>query len=86
MKAMFDWDDLRIFLAVAEAGTTLGAARRLGLSQPTVVRRIAGLEQATRVALFERRRTGYTLTVAGREILPLAEQVGRDLVPGITDR
>lgn len=76
---MFDWDDLRIFIAVARAGTTLGAARRLSISQPTVVRRIAGLEQATGVALFERGRTGYRLTDAGREILPLAEQVGREM-------
>lgn len=76
---MFDWGDLRVFVAVARAGTTLGAARRLGVSQPTVVRRIAGLEKATGVALFERGRTGYRLTEAGREILPLAEEVGREM-------
>ncbi|HYC75808.1 LysR family transcriptional regulator [Brevundimonas sp.] len=76
---MFDWDDLKVFAAVARAGTTLAAARRLGVSQPTVVRRIAGLEQATGVALFERGRTGYRLTDAGQEILPLAEQVAREM-------
>jgi DNA-binding transcriptional LysR family regulator len=72
---VFDWDDLRLFLAVAREGTTLGAARRLRTSQPTVVRRIAALERATGTALFNRGRTGYALTDAGREMLPLAEQV-----------
>lgn len=76
---MFDWDDLNVFVAVARAGTTLAAARRLGVSQPTVVRRIAALELAAGVALFERNRTGYRLTDAGQEILPLAEQVARDM-------
>lgn len=72
---MFDWDDLRHFLAVARAGTTLAAARALGTSQPTVVRRIAALEAAVGTALFERRRTGYQLTEIGRQMQPLAEQV-----------
>lgn len=70
---MFDWDDLKLVLAVARAGTTLGAARRLRISQPTVVRRIAAFEQATGTELFDRRRTGYALTDTGREVLPLAE-------------
>lgn len=76
---VFDWDDLRIFIAVARTGTTLGAARRLGTSQPTVVRRIGALEAAAGIALFERRRTGYTLTDAGRDIVPLAEEVERGI-------
>lgn len=70
---VFDWDDLRLFLAVARTGTTLGAARRLRTSQPTVVRRIAAFERATGTKLFDRRRTGYALTETGLEILPLAE-------------
>ena len=76
---MFDWDDLRLFLAVARAGTTLGAARAVGTSQPTVVRRIAAFEKAVGLTLFDRRRTGYALTAAGREILPLAERVEADM-------
>src|SRR5687767_9090962 len=71
--AMFDWNDLKPFLAVARSGTTLAAARRLRVSQPTVVRRIAALEQATGTTLFDRRRTGYALTETGRDMLPLAE-------------
>jgi DNA-binding transcriptional LysR family regulator len=74
MVGMFDWDHLRVFMAVARTGTTLAAASRLGISQPTVVRRIAALERSAGVELFERRRTGYFLTDAGREILPLGEQ------------
>jgi DNA-binding transcriptional LysR family regulator len=76
---MFDWDDIRVFLAVARAGSTLGAARELGASQPTVGRRMGALEQAAGVKLFERMRTGYSLTAAGREILPLAELAERDM-------
>jgi len=72
---VFDWDDLRHFLAVARAGSTLGAARELGTSQPTVVRRIAALEAAVGATLFERRRSGYSLTALGREMLPMAERV-----------
>jgi DNA-binding transcriptional LysR family regulator len=72
---MFDWNDLRHFLAVARAGTTLGAARALGVSQPTVVRRVAALEAACGVALFDRHSSGYALTEDGRSVLPLAERV-----------
>jgi DNA-binding transcriptional LysR family regulator len=72
---MFDWNDLRHFLAVARGGTTLAAARALGTSQSTVVRRIAALEERIGTPLFERHRTGYTPTEAGREILPMVERV-----------
>ena len=72
---MFDWNDLRAFLAVAETGSTLAAGRALRVSQTTVARRIAALEQATGLVLFERRQAGYCLTPAGEEILPRAEAV-----------
>lgn len=72
---MFDWNDFRHFLAVARSGTTLAAARALGTSQSTVVRRIAALEGQVGAPLFERHRTGYTPTEAGREILPMVERV-----------
>ena len=75
---MFDWNDLRHFLAVARTGSTLGAARETGTSQPTVVRRIAALEEAIGACLFERKRTGYVLTDIGREMLPRAEGVERE--------
>ena len=43
---MFDWNDLRYFLAVAETGSTLAAGRALRVSQATVARRVAALERA----------------------------------------
>lgn len=72
---MRDWDDLRHFLAVARAGSTLAGARRLGVNQTTCARRIAALEAATGATLFERRQAGYRLTEAGARILALAEPV-----------
>ena len=44
-NAMFDWNDLRYFLAVAETGSTLAAGRTLRVSQTTVARRVAALEE-----------------------------------------
>lgn len=72
---MFDWNDLRAFLAVAETGSTLAAGRKLRVSQTTAARRVAALEQALGVVLFERRQAGYALTPAGAALLPRAEAV-----------
>src|SRR6476661_8765250 len=72
---MLDWNDLRYFLAVADAGSTLAAGRGLRVSQTTVARRIAALEEATGVALFDRRQAGYALTPAGQALLPRARAV-----------
>lgn len=76
---MRDWDDLRHFLAVARAGSTLGAARSLGVNQTTCARRVAALEAATGTQLFERRQAGYRLTEAGARLLTLAERVEREV-------
>lgn len=73
-----DWDDLRIFLAVARAGQFLGAANRLGLNHATVSRRIAGLEKALDARLLDRLATGCRLTEAGERLLPVAERMERD--------
>ncbi|KTE73067.1 LysR family transcriptional regulator [Sphingopyxis sp. A083] len=69
---MFDWNDLKYFLAVAESGSTLAAAQALRVSQTTVARRIAALEAATGVTLFERRQAGYALTPTGEAMLASA--------------
>lgn len=69
---MAEWDDIRHFLAVARAGSTLAAARALGVSQTTTARRIAALETRLGAALFERRQAGYALTEAGAALLPQA--------------
>ena len=76
---MFDWNDLRYFLAVARTGTTLGAAAELGTSQPTVSRRISALENASGLVLFHRSPSGYALTDAGRSIVPIAERAGAEM-------
>ncbi|MEM6990050.1 MAG: LysR family transcriptional regulator [Myxococcota bacterium] len=70
-----NWDDVRIFLAVARSGTTTAAARQLGVNQSTVSRRLKHLEGDAGVAVFERQATGMHLTEAGREMLDAAEQV-----------
>jgi DNA-binding transcriptional LysR family regulator len=74
---MFDWNDLRHFLAVAREGSTIRAAKVLGLNQSTVHRRIAELERQLGRRLFERLTGGYRLTLLGEELLPFAERVER---------
>ena len=69
---MYDWNDLKAFLAVAETGSTLSAAQTLRVSQTTVARRIAALEEATGLNLFERRQAGYALTPVGDAMLASA--------------
>lgn len=70
---MFDWNDLRHFLATARAGSTLGASKRLGVNQSTVARRLDALEAACGVRLFDRDRNGAALTEAGADLLAHAE-------------
>jgi DNA-binding transcriptional LysR family regulator len=72
---MFDWNDLRHLLAVAREGSTLAAAKKLSLSQPTVHRRLVALEKNLSCALVERHPTGYRLTELGKELQPYAEGV-----------
>jgi DNA-binding transcriptional LysR family regulator len=77
--AMFDWNDLRHFLAVARHGSTIRAAKALGMNQSTVQRRIAALERQLGQRLFERRSDGYRLTRLGEELRPIAERVETDV-------
>lgn len=72
---VYDWNDLRHFLAVARSGSTLAASRALGVNQTTTARRIAALEQEIGMKLFDKRQAGYALTEAGGELLPAAERV-----------
>ena len=72
---MFDWNDLKFFLAVASEGSTLAAARVLGVNQSTVQRRLADLETQLGQRLVERLPSGYRLTELGAAILPDAEAV-----------
>lgn len=70
-----DWNDLRYFLAVADEGSTLAAGRALRVSQTTVARRIAALEESLGLTLFEKRQAGYVLTPAGEALIDRARQV-----------
>lgn len=72
---MYDWNDLRHFLAVARSGSTLAAARTLKVNQTTCARRIAALETALGQRLFDRSQDGCLLTESGRALLPRAEAV-----------
>ena len=66
---MFDWDDLRIFLAAARAGSLAAAGQKLGIDTATVGRRVARLETALKATLLVRSRAGLQLTAAGAELL-----------------
>jgi DNA-binding transcriptional LysR family regulator len=70
-----EWSDLRVFLAVARAGTLGAAARNLGQTQPTMGRRLRALEVAVGHALFQRTSEGFVLTDEGRSVLAHAERM-----------
>jgi len=78
MAAMLDWNDLRYFLAVVRAGSTAAAGRALGVSQTTVSRRLAILEEGLGGQLFDRHREGYALRADARSLIPLAEAAEAD--------
>lgn len=67
-----NWDDLRLFLAVAERGSFSAAARLLKLGQATLSRRMAEFEAAWGEPVFERSSLGARLTPLGRKLLPTA--------------
>jgi DNA-binding transcriptional LysR family regulator len=67
-----DWDDLKYFLALHDAGSLSGAARAVGVEHTTVARRIDALEAALAVRLFDRLPKGWSPTAAGKDLLPHA--------------
>ncbi|MEQ8747726.1 LysR family transcriptional regulator [Pyruvatibacter sp.] len=69
MSAGLNWDDLRFFLAVAEAGSLSAASSLLKVNTTTVLRRVASLEEALGARLFDRSRSGYRLTPRGERLL-----------------
>jgi DNA-binding transcriptional LysR family regulator len=70
-----DWDDFRYFLALIDAGTLSGAARVAGVEHTTVARRIDALEGALAVKLFDRFPKGWSLTAAGKALVPHARKM-----------
>ncbi|WP_395942031.1 LysR family transcriptional regulator [Brevundimonas aurantiaca] len=71
---MFDWDDLRVFLAAARSGSLSTASIRLGIDAATVGRRIARLESALKATLLVRSKSGLRLTAAGAYLLETGAQ------------
>ncbi len=74
------WDDARIFLAVARQGSFASAARRLGVQHSTVSRRIRALEKKLATPLVERKASGYILTEAGEELKQSACRIEKELL------
>lgn len=68
-----DWDNLRYFLELSRTRKLTAAARRLEVDHTTVSRRIQALEKSLGAQLFTRETSGYSLTEAGRSLLPQAE-------------
>jgi len=72
---MFDWNDLKYFLAVARHGSTIAAGKALRLNQSTVQRRIVELEKRLGRKLMTRTASGYRLTDFGKDLQPYAERI-----------
>ncbi|KRA61591.1 hypothetical protein ASD79_05600 [Caulobacter sp. Root655] len=70
-----DWDDLRVALAIARAGSLSGAARTIGVSHPTMFRRLRSLEARLGVRLFERTSAGLAPSAAGEALVQAAEAI-----------
>ena len=70
-----EWSDIRLFLAISREGTLGAAARKLGLTQPTMGRRLKALEEAMGRKLFQRTRDGFVLTDEGTLVLSHAERM-----------
>ena len=70
-----DWDKLRIFHAVAEAGSFTHAGESLNLSQSAISRQISGLEQSLNIPLFHRHARGLILTEQGEDLYLTAHDV-----------
>ena len=75
-RGAMDWDDVRVFLAVVRGGSMRAAGRALGLSQPTIARRLAAFEAAFGgPSLFDRLPEGLRLSAVGERLVPEAESV-----------
>jgi DNA-binding transcriptional LysR family regulator len=72
---MMDWDRVRVFCGVAEAGSFTRAAESLGLSQSAISRQISALEEDLRTPLFHRHARGLVLTEQGEILLDAAQEI-----------
>lgn len=71
-----DWNQLRAFLETAQTGSLSAAARKLGLTQPTLSRQVAAIERELGVTLFERVGKSMVLTTTGMDLLEHARAMG----------
>ncbi len=75
-----NWDDLRVFLAVARSGSISSGAKLLHLQHSTVSRRMRKLEQDLGVRLFDKVPSGYALTTAGENLMQAASRMEREVL------
>lgn len=75
-----NWDDLKLFLAVARTGSVSGGARQLGVQHSTVSRRLRQLEEQLGARLLERKKGGYELTPAGENVRQAAARMESEVL------
>lgn len=75
-----NWDDVRMFLAVARTGQILAASKRLGVNHATMSRRVTALEEALKTQLLVRRTNGCELTAEGEVFLAAAERMETEML------
>ncbi|OJF97282.1 LysR family transcriptional regulator [Pararhizobium antarcticum] len=75
-----NWDDVRMFLAVARSGQILAASKRLGLNHATLSRRVTALEESLKTRLLIRRTNGCDLTAEGEIFLNAAERMETEML------
>ncbi|MCB1753446.1 MAG: LysR family transcriptional regulator [Gammaproteobacteria bacterium] len=75
-----NWDDLRLFLAVARTGSISGAAKQLSVQHSTVSRRMRQLEDQLEARLIERKKGGYELTQAGENVKQAAARMETEML------
>lgn len=75
-----NWDDLRLFLAVARTGSISAAAKVLNVQHSTVSRRIRKLEEKLGARLIERKKSGYELTHAGEDVKQSAQRIETEML------
>ena len=75
-----NWDDMRLFLAVARTGSISGAAKQLDVQHSTVSRRLRKLEDKLGARLMERKKSGYELTLAGENVKQAAHRMETEML------
>src|SRR6476469_3939986 len=84
MTPMMDWDRVRVFHAVAQAGSFTRAAEKLGLSQSAISRQIGALEEDLGTPLFHRHARGLVLTEQGESLLEAALDMAKRMAAAQT--